>query len=141
MNAIRIDPKQAIKEHVKHRHTSLTLDAKHSQIKNTLNKSNQFYCKNMFRQFREHILPHVFLVMAKSHCTYTIVSRVEKVCVLCVKLLQESISKSLYESNDIVGSNTFSHNHNCLMGAITFEVHHITLTSPRNTLATILKAF
>ena len=78
MNAIRIDPKQAIKEHVKHRHTSLTLDAKHSLIKNTLNKSNQFYCKNLFRQFREHILPHVSLVMVKSHCTYTIVSRVAK---------------------------------------------------------------
>ena len=32
----------------------------------------------MFRQFREHILPHVFLVMAKSHFIYTIVSRVAK---------------------------------------------------------------
>ena len=36
---------------------------------------------------------------------------------------------------------TPTHNHNCLMGTITFKVHHITLTSPRNTLATILKAF
>ena len=43
--------------------------------------------------------------------------------------------------NDIGGSNTFTHNHNCLIGTITFEVHHITLPSPRNTLATILKAF
>ena len=38
-------------------------------------------------------------------------------------------------------SNTLTYNHNCLMGAITFEVHLITLTSPRNTLATILEAF
>ena len=37
-------------------------------------------------------------------------------------------------------SNTLTHNHNCLMGAITFEVHPITFTSPRNTLATIFKS-
>ena len=60
---------------------------------------------------------------------------------LCVKLLQESISISSYDNNDIRGSNIFTHNHNCLMGTITFKVYHITLTSPINTLATILKAF
>ena len=43
------------------------------------------------------------------------------------------------KSNDIVDSNTFAHNHNYLMGTITFEVHNMTPTSPRNTLATILK--
>ena len=59
---------------------------------------------------------------------------------LCVKLLQESISVSSYEDNDIRESNTSTHNHNCLMGTITFEVHHITLTSPRNMLATIFKS-
>ena len=32
------------------------------------------------------------------------------------------------------------HNHNCLMGTITFEVHPITLTFLRNTLATIFKS-
>ena len=38
----------------------------------TLNKSNQFYIsKNKTRQFSEHTLTHVFLVMAKSHCTCT----------------------------------------------------------------------
>ena len=38
----------------------------------TLNKSNQFYIsKNKSRQFSKHILTHVFLVMAKSHCTCT----------------------------------------------------------------------
>ena len=36
----------------------------------TLNKSNQFYIlKNKLRQISEHLLIHVFLVMAKSHCT------------------------------------------------------------------------
>ena len=45
------------------------------------------------------------------------------------------------KSNDIGGLITFTHNHNYLMETITFEVHHITHTSPRNTLATILKAF
>ena len=44
------------------------------------------------------------------------------------------------KSNGIGGSNTLTHNHNCLMGTIIFEVHHITLTSPRNTLATIYKS-
>ena len=34
----------------------------------------------------------------------------------------------------------FTHNHNCLMGTITFEVHHITPTSPRNTLTIIFKS-
>ena len=52
------------------------------------------------------------------------------------------MAKSHYiTSNDIRGSNTITHNHNCLMGTIAFEVHHITLISPRNTLLTILKAF
>ena len=45
------------------------------------------------------------------------------------------------KSNDIRKSITFAHNHNCLIGTIIFKVHHIILTSPRNTLATILKAF
>ena len=45
------------------------------------------------------------------------------------------------KSNDIGGSNTFTHNHNCLMGTIIFEVYHITPTSPRNTHATLSKAF
>ena len=37
-------------------------------------------------------------------------------------------------------SHTLTHNHNCLMGTITFELHLITPTSPRNTLATIFKS-
>ena len=42
---------------------------------------------------------------------------------------------------DMRKSSLLTHNHNCLMGTITFEIHPITLTSPRNTLATIYKAF
>ena len=45
---------------------------------NTLNMSNQILFQNKFGQFRKYILRHVFFVMAKSHCTYTIVSRVAK---------------------------------------------------------------
>ena len=81
--------------------------------------------------------------MAKSHCTCTIVSRVSRVaksCMLCVKILQESMSVSSYENNDIRESRIVTHNHNCLMGTITIEIHHITPTSPRNTLATIYKS-
>ena len=37
-------------------------------------------------------------------------------------------------------SNALTHNHNCLMGTITFEVYHITPISPRNMLATIFKS-
>ena len=37
-------------------------------------------------------------------------------------------------------SNTLTHNHNCLIGTITFEIHHITPTSPKNTLKTIFKS-
>ena len=41
---------------------------------------------------------------------------------------------------DMRKSNTLTHNHNCLMGTITFEVQPITPTSPRNTLETIFKS-
>ena len=37
-------------------------------------------------------------------------------------------------------SNTLTHNHNYLMGTITFEVHPITPTSPRNTFAITFKS-
>ena len=43
------------------------------------------------------------------------------------------------KSSDIRESNTTTYNHNCLMGTITFEVHYIIPTSPRNTLAIIFK--
>ena len=36
-------------------------------------------------------------------------------------------------------SNTLTHNYNCLKGTITFEVHPITPTSPKNTLSIIFR--
>ena len=69
-----------------------------------------------------------------------IVSIVAKNCVLCVKLLQVSISVSSYKDNITRESKTLTHNHNRLMGIITFEIHLITPTSPRNTLAIIFKS-
>ena len=74
----RYTSKQAIKKHVRHKNTTSTLDAKHSKIENTLKKSNQILLQSMFKQFREHILPHVFFVITKSYFTCTIASRVAK---------------------------------------------------------------
>ena len=66
---------QGYKQYFKLSKTSLNTkmqsihDPKHTH---TLNKSNQIlYFKNKLKQFSEHTLTHVFLVMAKSHCTYT----------------------------------------------------------------------
>ena len=39
----------------------------------------------MSRQFSEHTLTQVNLVMAKSHCTYTCIKSSKEFCVLCVK--------------------------------------------------------
>ena len=95
----------------------------------------------MFRQFREHILPHLFLVMAKSHCTCKIVSKVAKIMHVVGETFAREQVHHYMTSNDIGGSNTITHSYNYLMRTITFKVHHITPTSPRNMLATILKAF
>ena len=52
----------------------------------THNKSTQFYIsKTKLRQFSEHTLTHVNLVMAKSHCTCTCIKSSKEYCVLCVK--------------------------------------------------------
>ena len=52
----------------------------------TLNKSNQFYIsKTKLRQFSEHTLTYVKLVMAKSHCTCTCIKSSKEYCMLCVK--------------------------------------------------------
>ena len=79
--------------------------------------------------------------MSKSHCTYTIVLKVAKSMRVVCETFARGIVKYYMKSNDVGGSNIFTHNHNCLMGTITFKVHHITPTSPRNMLATILKVF
>ena len=65
---------QRSKQHFKLSKTSLNKKMSSIKIQHThiVNKSNQFYIsKNKLRQFSEHTLTHVFLVMAKSHCTYT----------------------------------------------------------------------
>ena len=57
-------------------------------LKNThiLNKSNQFYIsKTKLRQFSEHTLTHVKLVMTKSHYICTCIKNRKEYCVLCVK--------------------------------------------------------
>ena len=60
--------------------------AHRSQNTHTLNKSNQFYIsKPKSRQFSEHTLTHVNLVMAKSHCTCTCIKSSKEFCVLCMK--------------------------------------------------------
>ena len=83
---------------------------------NTLKMSNQILFQNKFGQFREHILPHVFLVMAKSLYTYTVVSKVAKImCVVCETFVREQ-EHHYMTSNDIGGSNPITHNHNYLMG-------------------------
>ena len=99
----------------------------------TLNKSNQFYIsKTKLRQFSEHTLTHVNLVMAKSHCTCTSIKSSKEYCVLCVKNITR-LHKCVHVMTiwDMRKSLLLTHNHNCLMGTITFEVHPMTLTSPR----------
>ena len=39
----------------------------------------------MLRQFSEHTLTHVFLVMTKSHYTCTCIKNSKEYCMLCVK--------------------------------------------------------
>ena len=96
------------------------------------------YFKNKSRQFSEHTLIPISLVMSKSHCTYTCTKSSKEFCVLCVKTLQGCISVSCY--NDLRYKKINFTNHNCLMETITFEVHPITLISPRNMLTTICKS-
>ena len=70
--------------------------------------SNQISFQNKFGQFREHILPHVFLVMAKSQSTCTIVSKVAKImCVVCETCAREQVHHYV-KSNDIKRSNTIT---------------------------------
>ena len=69
-------------------------------------------------------------MIAKSHCTYTIASRVVKSLRVVCETFARSIIVLSYENNDIRESRTFTRNLNHLMGTITFKVHHITLTSP-----------
>ena len=74
-----------------------------------------------------HIVPaHVSKVSKNLHVVCENIARVHK----CLILWWFGIWENQFNS----------HNHNCLMGTITFEVHPITPTSPRNMLATIFKS-
>ena len=65
---------------------SKNFEHKDLQNTHTLNKPNQFYIsKTKLRQFSEHILTHVKLVMAKSHYICTCIKNSKEYCVLCVK--------------------------------------------------------
>ena len=129
----------SLKKHLLIRKCKAFIDPKYTH---TLNKTNQFlYFKNELRQFSEHTLTHVSLMMTKSHCTCTCIkSSKEYAC--CVwkhnKCAQVSHIMMIW---DMKTSNTLIHNYKCLMGTITFVVHHITPTSPKNMLTIILKAF
>ena len=79
--------------------------------------------------------------MAKIHCTYTCIKNSkEYACYVWKhnKCAQVSYIMTIW---DMRTSNTLTHNHNCLIGTITFEVYPITSTSLRNMLATMLKVF
>ena len=51
----------------------------------------------MLRRFSKHTLTHVFLMIAKSHCTYTCIKSSKEFCVLYVKTSQDCISVSCYD--------------------------------------------
>ena len=80
--------------------------------------------------------------MAKSHCTCTCIKSSQEYCVLCVKNIAR-LHKCLHVITiwDMRKSLQLTHNHNCLMGSITFEVHPITSHLVEDTLAIIYKAF
>ena len=107
----------------------------HMYLKNThiLNKSNQFYIsKTKLRQFSEHTLTHVKLMMAKSHYICTCIKNSKEYCVLCVKnIIRLHKCIHVMTISDMRKSLQLTHHYNCLMGTITFKVHPITPTSPR----------
>ena len=78
--------------------------------------------------------------MAKSHltCTY-IKSSKEFACVKNITRLHKCLHvMMIWDMKKLI---KLTHNHNYLMETITFEVHLITLSSPKNTLVIIYKAF
>ena len=69
--------------------------------------------------------------MTKLHCTCTCIKSSKEYCVLCVKNIAR-LHKCIHVMTiwNMRKSFYLTHNHNCLMGTITFEVHPITPTSP-----------
>ena len=66
------------KKNIKH------LDPKHTHT-HTKQVEPILYFKNKSRQFSEHTLTQVFLVMEKSHCTCICIISSKEYCVLYVK--------------------------------------------------------
>ena len=69
-----------------------------------------------------------------------IYQRQKRICVLCVKTQQKCISFSYYDDLRYKKTITLTHNHNYMMGTITFKIHPITPISSRNMLAIIFKS-
>ena len=65
------------KKNVKH------IDPEHTHTHKT--SLTNFIFKSKLRQFSDHTLTHIFLVITKSHCTCTCIKSNKKYCVLCVK--------------------------------------------------------
>ena len=81
-----------------------------------------------FLWWPNHIVPtHVIKVAKNLRVVCENIVRVHK----CLILWWFEIQKK---------SNTLTHNPNCLMGTITFEIHRITPTSPKNMLVIIFKS-
>ena len=78
--------------------------------------------------------------MPKSHCTCTCIksSKEFTCCVWNIARVHKCLIFWRFEIWE--KSNTLIYIHNYLMGTITFKVHPITPTSPRNTLAIIFKS-
>ena len=61
-------------------------NVKHIDSKtHTHTHTHTYYFKNKLRQFSEHTLTQVFLVIAKSYCICTCIKSSKEYCVLCVK--------------------------------------------------------
>ena len=76
-----------------------------------------------------------------NHIVPAYVSKVAKnLLVVCENIARLYKCLILWRFEIRQKSNTLTHNHNCLIGTITFDVHPITPTSPRNILATIFKS-
>ena len=88
----------------------------------THNKSNQFYISKT----------NVSYVVAKSHCTYTCIksSKDYACCVWNIERVHKCLILWKFETRE----------NQIHLHTINFEVHHISPTSPRNTLATIFKS-
>ena len=82
-------PNQRSTQHFQLSETSLNKkNVKHLDPKRTHTHKTSLtnlYFKNKSRQFNMHTLAHVFLMMAKSHCTCTCIKSSKEYCGLCVK--------------------------------------------------------